>query len=224
MRHILAFALATSLAPMAQAAPLTLDFSGSICGLGGDTLCGNGSLIGQNYGDIAGQLDVIYDRDRDAAGNMPVYHWAAGYETLPHVAFGEFSDGGLSILFQPLAGFMVTVFGFDIAPYASSVTDTLVQVIDTATASLLVNQSFTPLPTGEVTQFSGTWASASGVQINLGPDAWNVGISNIRYSVTQVAPVDPETPSPVPLPAGGWLLLAGLGGLGAIARRRRTTA
>jgi hypothetical protein len=35
-------------------------------------------------------------------------------------------------------------------------------------------------------------------------------------------PVDPDDPAPVPLPAAGWLMLAGLGGLGALARRRRT--
>lgn len=29
------------------------------------------------------------------------------------------------------------------------------------------------------------------------------------------------TPSPIPLPAAGWMLLAGLGGLGVVARRRR---
>jgi hypothetical protein len=34
-------------------------------------------------------------------------------------------------------------------------------------------------------------------------------------------PIDPEDPSTVPLPAAGWLMLAGLGGLGAMARRRR---
>ncbi|TGD45200.1 VPLPA-CTERM sorting domain-containing protein [Pseudotabrizicola sediminis] len=221
MRHILAFTLAASLAPMAQAAPVILDFAGNICGAGGDQACAPGAIIGQTYGDIAGQLDVVYDASRSAAGTSNLYYWDAGYETLANVAYGDFGAGGLSILFQPLAGFMVTVFGFDIAPYASRVTDTLVQVIDTATNSLLVNQGFTPLPSGEVTQFSGSWTSASGIQINLGPDAWDVGISNISYSV---APVGPDTPSPVPLPAAGWLMLAGLGGLGAIARRRRTAA
>ena len=30
--------------------------------------------------------------------------------------------------------------------------------------------------------------------------------------------------APVPLPAAGWLLMAGLGGIGAVARRRRGAA
>ena len=38
----------------------TLDFSGNICGVAGNQACGNGSQIGQSYGDIAGQLDISY--------------------------------------------------------------------------------------------------------------------------------------------------------------------
>ncbi len=35
---------------------------------------------------------------------------------------------------------------------------------------------------------------------------------------------EPTPPAPIPLPAAAWMLLAGLGGLGAVARRRRTAA
>lgn len=201
--------------PAAMATTFTLDFSGNICGITGTSACGNGSTIGQNYGDIAGQLDVIYDANRNTTTTTNVFHWGTGYETLSNVAYGTNGGGGLSILFQPLAGFQVTLTGFDIAPYLSRVRDTLVQVIDTQTNALLIDQVFQPLPTGSVTNFSGTWNSASGIQINLGPDAWDVGISNITGSVTPF-----QSPVPIPLPAAGWLMLAGLGGLAAMRRRK----
>lgn len=211
---VLALALSS---PAAMATTFTLDFSGNICGASGTSACGNGSTIGQNYGDVAGELDVIYDADRDTAGTSNVFHWGGGYETLSNVAYGTNGRGGLSILFQPLTGFQVTLTGFDIAPYANRERNTLVQIIDTQTNALLVDETFAPLPTGEVTSFSGIWNSASGIQINLGPDAWDVGISNITGSVTRFEP-----PSAIPLPAAGWLMLAGLGGLAAL-RRRKTT-
>ncbi len=59
---------------------------------------------------------------------------------------------------------------------------------------------------------SGTWTNA---------DLWtpngknNAGLSNMTLFGT-------ATPAPIPLPAAAWLLLGGLGGIGMIARRRRT--
>lgn len=201
----LAPVFAASLAGMASAASLTFD--GPIC----NGICTNDGLIDQSYGDIAGQLDVIYDGNRNTTAAENLRFWTTGYESLVNVAFGEQSAGGLSILLQPLSGYKVTLTGFDIAPYANRVRNTLVQIIDTATGTFLKDDAYTPLSTTGITQYSGSWMSASGLQINLGPDAWDVAIDNVNFSVAQV--------SAVPLPAAGWLLGGALAGFAALRRR-----
>jgi hypothetical protein len=65
----------------------------------------------------------------------------------------------------------------------------------------------------------GTYAGASSV-IAGAPTDYNNSSGNWRFADVQID----TTLAPTPLPAALWLLVSGLGGLGAIARRRRAQA
>ena len=204
-------ALALALAAGSVSAA-TLTFDGVICG---GVACGNGSAIDQTYGDITGQVEVSYDADRNTAALQNVLHWSSGYETLTSVAYGNLGGGGMSIVFAAATGYDISLTGFDIAPYLDRPRNTLVQIIDLATNISLVNVTYTPLSIAGITSYVGTWTSTVGLQINLGPDAWDVGIDNIAYS----AVLESTVPVPIPLPATGLLLIGALAGLGRLRRR-----
>ena len=59
-------------------------------------------------------------------------------------------------------------------------------------------------------------------------DALKAGLwassKELSHASLYYTPTAQPTPAPVPLPAAAWLLLAGMGGLGVVARRRKTPA
>lgn len=197
----------------AWAATYTLDFNGNICG---GLACIAVSPIDQSYGDVAGAVDVTFDANLSTAAATSAYWWPAGYETLVNVAYGDAGGGGLGITFAAAAGKKVTINGFDIAPYFDRQRTSRVQVIDGATNTTLFDSGTFVVSIAGVTSYAnpGDWTSSL-ISILLGPDAYDVGIDNISYTLT-----DPNGVNPVPLPAAAWLLLGGLGALGAVARRR----
>lgn len=210
----------------AAATTVTLDFAGAICTTFTGA-CFNGALIEQDYGDIAGEVDVIYDANRATAALDAMQYWSTGYETLTDVAYGTLGGGGASITLDAMTGFEISLQSFDIAPYLNRSRNTLVQVIDIEDGAVVFDQAYTPLTTAGVTSlsFSGSqFTSIAGFQINLGPDAWDVGIDNIVFSLTPTAttpgtPGTPGTPNVIPLPASAVLLLGALGGLTVLRRR-----
>jgi hypothetical protein len=66
----------------------------------------------------------------------------------------------------------------------------------------------------DTTAQSGTWTNLDLFTPN---GRNNAGLSNMTLYGT-------ATPAPVPLPAAAWLLIAGMAGLGAVARKRRNAA
>lgn len=76
-------------------------------------------------------------------------------------------------------------------------------------------------------KFKGDLNDALITGIAIGVGTFNQGQTGFVDNVSlfngslEVVSADFETPAPIPLPAAGWMLLAGLGGLGMIGRRKR---
>lgn len=209
MKTILAIA-AMVVSPMAaQAATYTLDFSDPMAVCGNATCASNTPLL-QSYGDVAGIVDVSYDSDISVAGLTPMYLWETGYDVLTNVIYGA-SGATSAITLTPAAGYRIELLGFDIAPYLQRVRDTRIQIEDFAQGVMFDTGVFT-VPTSGVTHIdtSGAFTTTSGMRLLFGPDAYDVGIDNIQFSVV---------PAPVPLPASALLLMGAIAGFGALRRR-----
>jgi hypothetical protein len=101
------------------------------------------------------------------------------------------------------------------------ITWSVIDLFDNTTVAGLVNALVNGTPgTGLTNVINRT--STAGFRILFGPDGYDGGINDIVYTYARVDTPPPPPPQPgvVPLPAAGWLLLAGLGGL--VALRRRT--
>ena len=197
------------------AAAATLDFEGDVCD--GGVACFDGAFIDQGYGDIAG-IDVVYDRDVDSGGPADgLSFWAGSYSDLANVAWGGSSDdiGRPSIRFLATGSSAVSVTGFDFGAYPNTDRETQYSIIDLATGTVLfASPQFTVSGT-TATNVAGLWTSSVGIEIQWGPNGYNVGIDNVEYGLATAVP-----PGEIPLPAGLPLLALGVGGLALLRRRR----
>lgn len=206
MKTILAALAALFVASSAHA--VTIDFTDAACGGGS---CGNGSPLDQTYGDITG-VNVIYDGNVATPTIDPVLYWSTGYEGNNPAIYVN-NGVTMSITLEAEAGYEVSLESLGLAPFEDRVSDVDVVIIDLATGLEVFEDSYEPLSTDGITTISGTgWTSDVGYQLLFGPNLYNVGITSITYSATQIAAV--------PLPAAGWMLLSVLGGLVALRRRR----
>lgn len=207
----LAIAAAAVFAP-AHALDTTLDFSGDICGVAGNEVCGNYSQIGQNYGDVAGVLDVAYRSIRTSDNTTYEEYlkfWSTGYSGLTGVAWGGVNQTGYrsEISFSALGGQVVTLDGFDFGDYQNRNYGSSVQIYDGSDNLLWDGGSFNPDVTA--THFA-PGISGNKLVLRWGPDGYDVGIDNIQVTV-----------SAVPEPQAWAMAAAGLLALATIARRRR---
>lgn len=202
-----ALTLATCLAPAAGAT--TLDFNGMICN--GGQACTNGADIDQSYGDIAG-VDVQYDRTPGLAGLQNFSFWAGSYSDLTNVAY---ATGGATLTFLGLGG-GVSLTSLDLGAWPNADRQLGFSVVDLASNLEVFLSPGNTVVSGAVrSSFLLNLTSTAGFRITFLGDFFNGGVDNIVYA--SAGPVAP----PVPLPAAGWLMLAGLGALAAARRMRR---
>mgnify|MGYP001627752295 CR=1 FL=1 len=210
MKALYTAAFASIVATAAPAA--TFDFTGDICN--GGLACANSNQIDQTYGDMVG-VDAVYDRDISTAAKDNVLYWGTGYEEFSSVIWTDLSTKVMSISLIAMAGYEVTLSSLGIAPYLNRNANPQLQIVDLATASDIYNMNFTPISTDGSTTISPNATSEAGFEIIFGPDAYNSGIGFLTYDAQLIA----DTPA-VPLPAAGWMLIAGIGGLMAARRKR----
>lgn len=195
----------------------TLTFPNDICsgssdGSGPFIACGNGSYINQVYGDTA-QVDVVYN---DVINGDSLRWWDTGYNELIGVAWGGNGDcPGCSfdaIILLPAPGYQITLNGFDLGAWPSSVLNTNLFVKDFYTGNIL-NYGLQTIGTGnQSVHFAPSLTSKGAISINWYDTGYNVGIDNIDFTISQ---------SGVPEPATLTLLGAGAAALAARLRKFR---
>lgn len=198
LKHLV-FAAMIALGATGTAAT-TLTFDGNICG---GRACFSGANIDQTYGDVAGQLDVVFDGSVPGPGLL-AGRFNTGYGDLTNVALGGNSVTA-EVFLQPVGGASITLLGLDLAGFTSSETALLTILAGDGTALF---SSGTITPGAGHANFAFNLSHPSGIRIRWGPNAGLVAIDNIEFSVT------------VPEPRVQALLLAGLSTL-ALATRRR---
>jgi hypothetical protein len=219
-KSLCAAALAFGAVTLSQpASAYVLTFEGSICNGGG--ACGPFSPIDQSYGDVAGVVDVIYNRNVATFaydGSLAARNewWPDSYSTLTSVMYGQ-SGAQVGVWLKPAAGYSLTLNSFDLGSFPNFSRTSQVTIIDGTSNTTLFSSGNFLVPGDAPTVFSTPYTSAGGIKIQFGPDGYNVGIDNINFSVNQIGGAVPE-------PATWAMMLIGFAGLGFVSRRKAQIA
>lgn len=173
-----------------------------------NTYTNNWQEISSTYGSVPGLANVSYN---DAQRGVNSFRYWSGNYSGSAAAFAGNADAGSlgQITLTPAAGYAITLNTFFLGSYANANRATSYYVDNLST--LGVDQTSGPITIGSAgLQVSPQLTSSQAIVIGFGPNAYNVGINHINFSVTAVP--EPETYA---------MLLAGLGFIGAFARRRK---
>lgn len=214
---MVAIGSAIALPSTAYATITTLDFAGNICGINGTSACGNGTRIGQNYGDTAG-VDVQHAAYTiaDVLSEPYVKYWNASYGDLVNVAWGgeNASNYYAEFTFTALAGHELRLLDFDAGCYVNRTSCRTINYSVRSGATTVASG------TGVLTQYPGhaniilnTGWTSTGYTLRWGPDSYDVGLDNIRFEWRPITGAVPE-------PAIWAMMIIGFGLVGNAARRR----
>jgi len=206
-----ALAAAVVAAP-AAATIYTLTFDRAEACDGG--VCANFDPISQSYGDVPG-LDVSYqtvDNPGDSIATGTVNYWDVDFGDLVDVAWGGFDtpSGAAQIILRARQGATIDLLSMEFAGWPATDRTSTVRLY-TLDMTFITSFGFTAPGVGHIDVFCGDCSSTEGLVLEWGPDAFNVGIDNVRIDVSGV----------IPEPATWAMMIAGFGIVGPAARRRR---
>lgn len=214
--------LALAAAGQADAAVTVLDFAGNICGPAGDQARGNGSQIGQSYGDSAIQ-NVSYRSIVTSTGETfedYLKHWASSYGDLTNVVSGgaDATRYIAEIRIAPAAGYEVSLTSSLAGCYLqrASCQTSPFSVASAGGAALGGGTIVNPGANQHATVTVNSAYVTDGIVLRWGPDGYDMGLDDITFDVRAVA----ADPGAVPEPASWALMIDGFAMTGAAMRRR----